>query len=418
MAHRVPIAIAQLQPQKGDYPANLARLRTLFRQLDQVTPRPRVLHLPETALTGYFLEGGVREVALTAGALARDLDTQYRADGSRPPLDVVVGFYEVWRNTLHNSAMYVRLGEDEGPCVLHVHRKNFLPTYGLFDEERFVERGLEVRAFDAPWGRTALLVCEDAWHSIAGTLAAIDGAQVVFVCSAAPVRGTWPRDDAIPGPYSVARWDRLIRDIAEEHGVFVTLANLVGSEGGKMFGGASLVVGPRGDVRARAPLWDEALLTTTLDLRDVTRARADMPLLSDLRIQLPHLLPLLGGAGTRAEAAPQFDPARDDADSTAIPLVRPEPGAAATCALPLVDAGDAGLGEPAPITIDAPLVERWLMEFIRDEMRQRNFTKAIVGVSGGVDSAVTAYLAARALGPENVIGVRMPYRTSSAESLA
>ncbi|MGH7718755.1 MAG: NAD+ synthase [Gemmatimonadaceae bacterium] len=71
----------------------------------------------------------------------------------------------------------------------------------------------------------------------------------------------------------------------------------------------------------------------------------------------------------------------------------------------------------APLEIDAPLVERWLTHFLRDEMRQRGFQKGIVAISGGVDSAVTAFLAARALGPENVVGVRLPYRTSSPESL-
>ena len=110
-----------------------------------------------------------------------------------------------------------------------------------------------MRAFDTPWGRAAILVCEDAWHSLSGTVAALDDAQLIFLSSAAPARGVWPRDDAIPGPASVARWERLVRDIAEEHGVFVTFANLVGSEGGKMFPGASMVMGPRGDVRVARP---------------------------------------------------------------------------------------------------------------------------------------------------------------------
>ena len=118
--------------------------------------------------------------------------------------------------------------------IRHVHRKVFLPTYGLFDEERFVERGREVRAFDTPWGRAAMLVCEDVWHSMTATIAALDGAQIIFVCAAPPARGAWPKSDGVPGPASVSRWDRLIRDIADEHGVFVTLTNLVGSEGGKI----------------------------------------------------------------------------------------------------------------------------------------------------------------------------------------
>src|SRR6266850_3908566 len=252
----VQLAVAQFSPKKGDYKFNLSRLGELFAQVDGLSPRPQVLCLPESALTGYFLEGGVREVAITAGSLARDLHALYRTSVTAPRmLDVAIGFYEEWQNKLYNSALYVTLGGGE-PVVRHVHRKIFLPTYGLFDEERFVERGLEVRAFDTSWGRAALLVCEDAWHSLTGTIAALDGAQVIFLLSAPPARGPWPSaNGSEPVPASVNRWERLARDIAEEHGVHVVLANLVGSEGGKMFPGASMVMGPKGDLRIRGPLW-------------------------------------------------------------------------------------------------------------------------------------------------------------------
>ena len=186
-----------------------------------------MLCLPESALTGYFLEGGVREVAITAGTLANDLHALYRASVTAPRmLDVAIGFYEEWQNKLYNSALYVTLGGGE-PVVRHVHRKLFLPTYGMFDEERFVERGREVRAFDTSWGRAALLVCEDAWHSLTGTIAALDGAQLILLLAAPPARGPWLQENGAAGPASVNRWERLARDIAEEHGVFVALANLV-----------------------------------------------------------------------------------------------------------------------------------------------------------------------------------------------
>ena len=170
------LAVCQFAPKKGDPTANLSRLGALCAQAVTLDPRPQVLHFPETALSGYFVEGAVREVAMTAGALANDLDEAYRVACAAVnivcvPTDVVVGFYERWRDTLHNSAAYITIGLDDGPPVLrHVHRKNFLPTYGLFDEERFVERGSDIRAFETPWGKAAILVCEDAATSNLSTI--------------------------------------------------------------------------------------------------------------------------------------------------------------------------------------------------------------------------------------------------------
>ena len=430
MAPTIDLAIVQFRPRKGDYAANIARIGALLARAASLDPRPRVVQFPETAATGYFVEGAVRDLAVTAGVLARDIDQAYRkARPSADPVDVVLGFYEKWRDTLYNSALYVRLTND-APEILHVHRKNFLPTYGLFDEERFVERGHEMHAFDTPWGRAAILVCEDAWHSLSGTVAALDDAQLIFLSSAAPARGVWPRDDAVAGPASVARWERLVRDIAEEHGVFVTFANLVGSEGGKMFPGASMVMGPRGDVRAQAPVWDEAILTATIDLGDLARARSDAPLLADLRTALPHLRSLLDAVDRKAvrqaaewDAAPDNDAAPNAAGDGAsvVQTGRGPSGGSATPENPegvcVVQGGVAAQGAPPPLDIDPALVERWLITFIRDEMSRRGFERAVVGLSGGVDSAVTTYLAARALGPANVVAIRLPYRTSNPSSL-
>ena len=414
MAPLVHLAVAQFHPRKGDYAGNLARLGTLMAQVDARDPRPDVLCLPESALTGYFLEGGVREHAVTAGTLARDLQAAYRAAvPGASVLDVMTGFYEQWNGQLYNSAMYVTLGGAD-PVVRHVHRKMFLPTYGLFDEERFVERGREIRAFDAPWGRAAMLVCEDAWHSLTATVAALDGAQVLFVPTAPPARGPWRDADGSGLPTSVSRWERLARDMADEHGAFVVLANLAGSEGGRTFPGAAMIAGPKGELRVRGPLWTEALVVHTIDFADVARARADQPLLADLEVMAPHLRASMERVERHQPSVLVFDPAAPPT----VPASAPAPAAAVSgTELPVVN-GDAAQGPPVPLEIDPALTERWLVAFIRDELRQRGYTKAIVGVSGGVDSAVTAYLAQRALGAEHVIGVRMPYRTSSAASSA
>jgi NAD+ synthase (glutamine-hydrolysing) len=418
MLSLLTLALAQFQPKKGDYAGNVARIGTVLAQAAGLEPRPRLVCFPETATTGYFLEGGVREHAVTAGQLAADLHRAYAG----PPVDVAVGFYEIWRNKLYNSALYISLGEN-APLVRHVHRKVFLPTYGLFDEARFVEPGHEIRAFDTPWGRAALLVCEDVWHSFSGTVAALDGAQLIIVPTAPPARGAWPKEDGVPGPASVSRWERLARDMADEHGLFVALANLVGSEGGKQFPGSAMLAGPKGEVRVRGPLWEEALVVATLDLEDVTRARADMPLIADLETMAPHLREAL----SKADAGTPHLLAFDGMDAIAATMgngddVKARPATRASSkyrsapALPVVQADPHG--GPPPLAIDPVLVEQWLVRFLRDEMGRRGFQKAVIGISGGVDSAVSAALAVRALGAANVIGVRMPYRTSSPDSLA
>jgi NAD+ synthetase len=208
-----------------------------------------------------------------------------------------------------------------------------------------------------------------------------------------------------------------VRDIAEEHGVFVSFANIVANEGGKAFPGAGLICGPRGDVRVRAPLWAESLIALPADLGDLTRARADMPLLADLRTALPHLLETIERVRDGEPAESEYDEA-PCGDGEALAHAA-EPGSARRDgALTVVRPSGLQAGGPTPLAIDGALTESWLCHFLREELAQRGFRKGIVAISGGVDSAVTAYLAARALGSENVVGLRLPYRTSSPESLS
>ena len=398
------LMVAQLQPAKGAYRENVRRVGGVFAQAAACDEPPGLIVLPETALTGYFLEGGVRELAVTAGTLFRDLSAQHRL-AAAPPFDVAVGFYERYGTRYYNSALYASLGGAD-PGIRHVHRKIFLPTYGVFDEERFVDRGRSIHAFDTAWGRVAIVICEDAWHSIVPTLAALDGAQLLIVPSASPARGVAPdpecADDRERRPASVRRWEILARQIASEHGLYAVFAQLGGFEGGKGLQGSSLVVDPHGEVLVRGPLFDEALLTVTIHHDEIARARFEQPLLGDLEAQFLNLL-----------EAPEegFDATGDVGEEG--PSEVGEPPLATDLVV---------LGPTPPadtMAIDTALTERWLVAFLRDELvRRRGFHKGIVGLSGGVDSSVTAALAVRAFGPENVIGVAMPYRTSNPESLA
>src|SRR5437773_2596908 len=207
------LAIAQLRPTKGDYGANLQKIGGVLAQIAKLDPPADLVVFPETATSGYFVEGGVRDVAVTAGTLFRDLTVEHEAAGA-PPVDVAIGFYEVFQNHFYNSCLYASLGNASpghassggaAPGIRQVHRKVFLPTYGVFDEERFVDRGREIRAFDTRWaggGRAAILICEDAWHSLSGTIAALQGAQLVIVPSASPARGPGMDEEGIRLPAS------------------------------------------------------------------------------------------------------------------------------------------------------------------------------------------------------------------------
>jgi NAD+ synthase (glutamine-hydrolysing) len=395
------LAVAQFKPAKGEYAENVKRIGALFSRMSEWPEPADLLVLPEAALAGYLLEGGVREVAVTAGTLFDDLQAQHQVAGAAP-LDIVVGFYERWRDRLYNSALYATLG-GSGPRIVHVHRKVFLPTYGVLDEERFVEAGHEVRVFATHWGKAAVLICEDAWHSLTPTIAALKGAQLLIIPSASPARGIAPQGETSARPANVSRWERIARDVAEEHGVWVVVAQLVGFEGGKGFAGGSVVVSPRGEITARGPLWEEALIEANADLGEIARARADQPLLADLETHLPHIL---GSLEKPPGAEPEFDPGCGG------------PRAARRTAASAVRVARGGV-VPDPLAIDCALAEQWLVQFLREEVKERRgFGCAVIGLSGGVDSAVAAFLAARALGPENVWGFMLPYRTSSPESLA
>ncbi|HEY3283544.1 MAG TPA: nitrilase-related carbon-nitrogen hydrolase [Armatimonadota bacterium] len=286
---KIRVGVGQLKAKKADYEANLGQVGDLFEQCAEEGRAFDVLVLPETVMSGYFLEGGVAEVARTRDDLYADLSRVYRARAGQeaPLLDVVAGFYELRAGKYYNSYLYATLGPDglEGQGIRHVHRKVFLPTYGVFDEERFVARGFRFEAFATRYAPVSLLVCEDAWHSISGTIAALKGAQVLFIGSASPGRGF---EDAETG--SLKHWKGVASSIASEHGVFVVYSGLTGFEGGKGLAGGSMVWDPFGRLVAEGPLSEECLLDCVLDLDDIAIARANLPMLADLETCLPDLL--------------------------------------------------------------------------------------------------------------------------------
>lgn len=408
---RLRVGLCQVKPRKGDVDANVALVRSMLR------PGADILAFPETALTGYFVEGAASELALTPRALVRRLGPPPEDCGS----DVVLGFYEKDLRGVYNSLAYLTPGPGRYE-VVHIHRKVFLPTYGLFEESRFVEPGRAVEAFDTRFGRIGLLICEDLTHSLTASILALGGANLILCGCASPARGFGP---ALPRPANLVAWDRIAARTASEHGVFVLLSQLAGSEGGRLFAGGSSAWDPDGSLIVRGPLFDQCVTIVGLDPDRITRVRAESPFLSDLTTALPHLVrsldratdPSATGAGTKPaegavapedHAAAPADSAEPPGEEAAAPVPPARPG-------PRIRPDEEDL---EALAIDPDLVEAALVEFIREEVvRRRGFSRVVIGVSGGVDSAVSLLLACRALGPENVFGFRLPYATSSPESL-
>jgi predicted amidohydrolase len=280
------IGVVQSKPRKGEVEANLAELEAIYAQLAAEEEPYDLIVAPEAALTGYFLEGAVYELAFEAHVLAERLAALWRrASGARVrDVDLVLGFYENAGGTYYNSALYLHVGAREHR-VVHVHRKMFLPTYGVFDEERFLSRGRTLGVFATAFGSAAILICEDAWHAIMPTIAALKGARLLIVPSASPGRGIGGNGML----ESVERWRSTLALTASEHGVYVLYAGLTGFEGGKGMSGGSCIVSPRGELLAALDEFSPAILRAALDPAEVDLARATLPLLGDLAAVLPDL---------------------------------------------------------------------------------------------------------------------------------
>ncbi|MCK5650026.1 MAG: NAD+ synthase, partial [Gemmatimonadetes bacterium] len=367
----IQVGLVQFKPRKGDVPGNMERIRALVATDG---PKHDLLVFPEACLSGYFVEGGVLELALSADQLIERL-----GEPSEDGPDLVLGFFERWRRGIYNSAAYLTPVGGRYQ-LLHVHRKLFLPTYGIFEEGRFVEPGRELQAFESRLGRMGMLICEDMWHSLPATILALGGAEILVVVSASPARefGT-----GTGRPGNLDRWDLLVTPAAVEHGIFVLVSQLVGSEGGKLFPGGSLAMGPTGTVLGRGQLFEEGVTSVALQTSDIDRARFESPLLADLQGALPYLERALDQAQGKTPGSLDQN-GEEDSDSTgpaAFADRREEESK---------EGGDAPGPQPGDLSIlelDLELVERSLVEFIRDEVRgRRGFEKVVVGVSGGVDS--------------------------------
>jgi predicted amidohydrolase len=272
MTH-INIALAQISNHLGDVPTNLEK------HLDYITwakkDRADIVIFPELSLTGYVLQDLVPTVSHSASMDDPIFKPLLQASKD---LDIVVGFVdEDSRHRFFISNAYLSGGE-----VLHVHHKVYLPTYGLFDEGRFFAWGEQIRAFDTRFGRMGMLICEDFWHASPPYLLWLDGADVLLFSSASPGRGLnhEPKLES-------ARWvEHINQAYASLFTTFVVHTNRVGYEDGLHFWGGSTVFDPDGSLVVQAPYQEESLTMAEIDLHQMHRTRARLPLLRDERTSL------------------------------------------------------------------------------------------------------------------------------------
>ncbi len=270
---KVSIALAQINTHLGDVAANLDIHLDFSRQAKAADAD--LLIFPELSLTGYVLQDLVPTVAHHPSP--DDPLFKPLLEASQW-LDMVVGFVD----EDHRHRFYIAAAYLSGGQVLHIHHKVYLPTYGLFDEGRFFAPGDEVRAFDTRFGRAGMLICEDFWHASSPYLLWLDGADLMLFCSASPGRGLGkaPVLDA-------ARWvEDINRAYAGLFTSFVVHANRAGFEDGLNFWGGSTVYDPNGNLVAGCPRHEEKLLVTEIDMHQLHRTRARLPLLRDERSAL------------------------------------------------------------------------------------------------------------------------------------
>ena len=269
----VRVALAQIAPRLGDLEANLSLHLDAIKLARR--EKARLVVFPELSLSGYVLRDQVPDVAITAASAAQ----KALARASRE-IDVVAGFVEETPgHRFYNAAAYFSRGK-----AVHVHRKIYLPTYGMFEEGRDLAPGEIVRAFPTPHGPAGILVCEDAWHPALAWLLVQDGAEILFVLSSGPTRGARPGR----GVTSLGVWHDLLRVTAQFQTAFVVYVNRVGYEDGLNFGGGSMALDPFGRTIASLPALDTGIAIAELSDEVLRRARTVYPLLRDENLELAH----------------------------------------------------------------------------------------------------------------------------------
>jgi predicted amidohydrolase len=266
------VSIVQFKPKLGNVNYNIKKTEEFVREC--IKQKSEICLFPELSLTGYNLQDLTFETSLNP----KDERLSSLLEMSKE-IGIIVGLIEETEEHLFfNSAFYLKDGK-----VVHIHRKLFLPTYGMFDEGRFVGKGERVEVFKTPYGKASILICEDLWHFSSVYLSFIQGAKFIFAQSASPGRGY--REKGMFGNSEV--WKNMGEFYSRLTGSYFIFANRVGTEDGFVFSGNSFISNPYGEIIAEASPFSEEIITVKLEPSLIRSARINLPMLRDER---PYLV--------------------------------------------------------------------------------------------------------------------------------
>jgi len=357
------VALSQINLTVGDIGGNT---RKILENIDIARDsKADVIAFPELTIPGYPPEdlllkpSFIRDNRVALGKIvqaARDIT-------------VVVGFVESKNNEVYNSAA---IAWDSR--LIGTYQKHFLPNYGVFDEDRYFSAGKDSFVYVVNGVGFGVNICEDIWYPLGPVASQRQaGAEVIVNINGSPFQKG-----------KIAYREQMLGSRSSDNGLFVAYVNMVGGQDELIFDGGSMVVNPEGNIISRAPQFIEKLLVVDIDADDVFAKRLKEP-----RLRKQGLV----------------DSNQKDVKRVWISGYHP---------IGKYDSASGDIEEKLDLL---PEIYSALVLGIRDYVMKNGFSKVVIGISGGIDSALTACLAVDALGSNNVIGVSMPSRYSSEGSI-
>ncbi len=358
----IRIALAQINTTVGDIDGNV---RLIQEHVDRAREAGAdIVSFPELTITGYPPE----DLLLRPGFVEDTLEALGTAVAACHDITAVIGFVDREDDTLYNAAAVIHDG-----ALAHVYRKQRLPNYGVFDEIRYFQPGSEAPVFRIAGVGVGVNICEDIWFPGEPTQAqSAAGAQVIVNINGSPYHAG-----------KVHSREQMLGGRARDYGVWVCYTNQVGGQDELVFDGGSMVIDPDGNLAARAAMFEEELLICEVDVGDTPR-------------------------GIQSRAWREVGRYEQDAR---VPRILFSESPAVSARTPIEPRIATPLGREAE-------VYGALVLGTRDYLRKTGFQKALIALSGGIDSSIVAAVAVDALGPENVVGVSLPSRYSSEGSIS